>query len=97
MTTWSEYITALERYSLDAEIALRRKTVLQVPEEFSDRPNLPIPTEYLERVAACEKRMAAIIEYGEERKMEIAELLYSINYLEKKIPVYKGKIVMTVI
>ncbi len=97
MTTWSEYIAALENYSKDAEIALRRKNVLTIPKEFSDRPNSPIPEEYLKRVAACEKRIADIIEYGEKRKMEIAELLYSINYLEKKNFVHKGKIITAVI
>ncbi len=97
MTTWLEYLGALEQYIKDANMAIRRKTPLACPPEFLVRPTSLVPVEYLQRVKECERQMQEIIDYGEKRKKEILELLGTMNYLEKNIPAVKGKIITTVI
>ena len=97
MTTWSEYLLALEQYIKDANVAVKRKTPLESPIAFLARPSSPVPIEYLQRVKECERQMQEIIDYGEKRKKEILDLLGAINYLEKKVPVVKGKVITTVI
>ena len=97
MTTWSEYITTLECYLENADLALRRKTILSVPKEFLSRPNAPIPEEYQARVKKCEEKMSVLISFGENRTKEIQDMLRNIYFLENQLPVMKGKIITTVI